>query len=100
MSERKPITLNNIHALMMVQKIHEKLNEYIGQPIDPNEDNVERLERNLIETTTAMIKKVDPEATTYLRMPRLSEGGHTILFSIYTSNPEKFGIEKIDLKMT
>lgn len=87
----KDSALNLIHARMMVQHINNKLEEYVGTPIGQDEE-MESIERHLQAVTMSIVQKIDPEATTDVRMPRLSEGGRTIDCNITTRHPEKFGI--------
>ena len=87
----KDSALNLIHARMMIQHINNKLEEYLGTPIGQDKD-MEYIERHLQAVTLSMVRKIDPEATTDVRMPRINEGGRTIDCNITTRHPEKFGI--------
>lgn len=87
----EPHTLQNLHARMMIQHINDKLEEYLGTPIGQDED-MAYIERHLQAVTLSMVQKIDTEATTDVRMPRISEGGRTIDCNITTRHPEKFGI--------
>ena len=87
----KDSALNLIHARMMVQHINDKLEEYVGTPIGQDEE-MTSIERHLQAVTMSIVQKIDPEATTDVRMPRISEGGRTIDCNITTRHPEKFGI--------
>lgn len=83
--------LNLIHARMMLRHIHNKMDEYVGTPIGRDEE-MANTERNLQAMTLDIVRKIDPEATTDVKMPRAGEGGRTAYFTITTSHPEKFGI--------
>lgn len=87
----KDSALNLIHARMMVQHINTKLEEYVGTPIGQDEE-MASIERHLQAVTMSIVQKIDPEATTDVRMPRINEGGRTIDCNITTRHPEKFGI--------
>lgn len=87
----KDSALNLIHARMMVQHINDKLEEYVGTPIGQDEE-MAHIERHLQAVTMSIVRKIDPEATTDVMMPRISEGGRTIDCNITTRHPEKFGI--------
>lgn len=89
--DNKDSALNLIHARMMIQHINDKLEEYIGTPIGQDKE-MASIERYLQEVTMSIVQKIDPEATTDVRMPRISEGGRTIDCNIITRHPEKFGI--------
>lgn len=89
--KNKQSALNLIHAQMMLRHIHNKMDEYIGAPIGRDEE-MANTERNLQAMTSALVQKIDPEATTDVKMPRADEGGRTAYFTITTRHPEKFGI--------
>jgi len=89
--KKEQSALNLIHARMMLRHIHEKMDEYVGTPIGRDEE-MANTERNLQAMTSALVQKIDPEATTDVKMPRAGDGGHIAYFTITTSHPEKFGI--------
>lgn len=85
------LTLQNLHARMIVDLIHKQAEKYIGTYIDKDE-NMGRIEAQLRQISCNLVQKIDREATVDVKMPRLNEGGRNGYLTITTRHPEKFGI--------
>lgn len=83
------VTLNNIHATLVLDDIRNRMDSYIGYVIGTDEQMADT-ERKIQAWVYDRVRTVDPDAIVYISMPRADDGGHSAYLSITTRHPDRW----------
>jgi hypothetical protein len=83
------VTLNNIHATLVLDDIRNKMDSYIGHDIGTDEQMADT-ERKIQACVYDRVRSIDPDAIVNISMPRADDGGHSAYLSITTRHPDRF----------